>query len=225
MMKKFFAFLATFALLFMTVSCFEEWGDSNEIPEGAVDLGLSVYWASSNLSATGLCKNPEDYGDHYAWGETEPKGKYDWSTYKWCSGQATSLTKYNSDSDWGTVDNKKVLEANDDAAHVALGGNWRMPTYEEWTELVKNCTWTWTTLNGVNGYEVKAANGNSIFLPAAGWREYSNLNYAGNSGSYWTSSLSEVHRGYACYVYISPSGTFLSDSARLEGLSIRPVAK
>ena len=225
MMKKVIAFLAAFALPFMTVSCVEVEGDTNEVPEGAVDLGLSVYWASSNLSVTGLCRNPEDYGDHYAWGETEPKGIYDWSTYKWCSGKHASLTKYNYDSDWGTVDNKTVLEANDDAAHAVLGGNWRMPTYEEWTELVKDCTWTWTTSNGVNGYEVKAANGNSIFLPAAGWRENSYLNYAGDSGSYWTSSLGSVHRGYACDVTLSASGVFVSDFGRLCGLSIRPVTK
>ncbi len=131
-----------------------------------VDLGLpsGLKWATCNVGATA----PEAYGDYYAWGETAPKTIYNWSTYKWCNGSYDTQTKYCTSSSYGTVDNKTVLDLADDAARANWGGAWRMPTDEEWTELRENCTWTWTNLNGKNGYEVKGANGNSIFLPAAG---------------------------------------------------------
>ena len=132
-----------------------------------VDLGLSVKWATCNVGAT----KPEEYGDYFAWGETQPKDYNDWSTYKWCIGSYNTLTKYNTSSSYGTVDNKTVLAKTDDAATVNWGGSWRMPTDTEWTELRENCTWTWTTQNseygyGVHGYRVTSKkNGNSIFLP------------------------------------------------------------
>jgi len=157
---------------------------ANSQPE-AVDLGLSVKWATCNVGAT----KPEEYGEYFAWGETEPKGDYSWSTYKWCNGSSSSLTKYNTDSSCGTVDNKTVLASEDDAAHVNWGGDWRMPTDAEWTELRTNCTWTWTTQNGVNGRLVTGPNGNSIFLPAAGVRIGTYLSDAGSCGLYWSSSL------------------------------------
>lgn len=150
----------------------------------AVDLGLSVKWASFNVGAS----SPEEYGDYFAWGETEPKSTYSRITYKWCNGSSTSMTKYCTSSSFGTVDGKTILDLADDAAHVNWGGNWRMPTKAEQDELrnTNNCTWTWTTQNGVNGYKVTSKkNGNSIFLPAAG----SSLGYAGSSGYYWSSSL------------------------------------
>ena len=86
-----------------------------------VDLGLSVKWATFNVGAT----KPEGYGDYFAWGETEPKDVYDWSTYKWCNGSSTTLKKYNVDSNRGTVDNKFFLESVDDVATVRWGGDWR----------------------------------------------------------------------------------------------------
>ena len=127
-----------------------------------VDLGLSVKWATCNMGAS----SPEEYGDYYAWGETETKSTYDWNTYKWCKGSENTLTKYCTDSDYGTVDNKTVLDPEDDVAHVKWGGNWRMPTDAEIEELRENCIWKWTTQNGKNGYKVTSKkNGNSIFLP------------------------------------------------------------
>ena len=151
-----------------------------------VDLGLSVKWATFNVGAS----TPEEYGDYFAWGETEPKEVYDWSTYKYWQGSESTLTKYNTDSSYGTVDNKTTLELNDDAARANWGGRWRMPTDAEMTELRTNCTWTWTTENGVNGYKVTSkSNGNSIFLPAAGYRVNSDLSNAGSRGIYWSSSL------------------------------------
>ena len=186
-----------------------------------VDLGLpsGLKWAACNVGAT----KPEEYGNYYAWGETEPKTIYDWSTYKWCNGSNTTLTKYNTDSDYGTVDNKTVLEPEDDAARVNWGGAWRMPTDEEWTELRDKCTWTWKTLNGVNGYEVKGSNGNSIFLPAAGCRSYGYLSSAGYFGDYWSSSLITDYPYGAWGVFFSSDGVSRRSISRFYGLSVRPV--
>ena len=154
-----------------------------------VDLGLpsGLKWATCNVGAN----SPSDYGDYYAWGETSTKSDYSWSTYKWCNGSDNTLTKYNTNSDYGMVDNKTRLELSDDAARANWGGSWRMPTYEELYELINkdNCTWTWTTQDGKNGYRVTSrTNGNSIFLPAAGYRSGDNLNYAGRDGRYRSSS-------------------------------------
>ena len=161
-----------------------------------VDLGLSVKWATCNVGAT----TPEGYGNYYAWGETTPKTtSYDWGTYRYCNGTSDSMTKYCTQSIYGTVDNKTTLELTDDAARVNWGGSWRMPTRAEQDELRNNCTWIWTTQNGVNGYKVTSnKNGNSIFLPAAGYRYNSNLYGAGSNGHYWSSSLltSDSYRAY-----------------------------
>ena len=189
---------------------------------GYVDLGLpsGTKWATCNVGAT----KPEEYGSYYAWGETEPKTNYDWSTYKWCNGDYDTLTKYCTDSNYGTVDNKTVLELADDAAHANWGGAWRMPTDAEWTELRENCTWTWTIKNGVNGYEVKSeANGNSIFLPAAGYRDNDDLNFAGNYGYYWSSSLSMGYPYNAWVVDFYSDYVYRSYYSRCIGQSGRPV--
>ncbi|MCQ2342397.1 MAG: hypothetical protein MJZ75_02740 [Paludibacteraceae bacterium] len=157
-----------------------------------VDLGLSVKWANMNVGAT----TPECYGDYFAWGETSPKTTYSWSTYKYCQGSSTTMTKYCKNSSYGTVDKKTVLDPEDDAAHVNWGGNWRMPTKAEQYELIKNCTWTWTSnynSTGVKGYIVKSTkNGNSIFLPASGYYDSSLLYGVGVCGDYWSSSLFDV---------------------------------
>ena len=121
-------------------------------PEGAVDLGIMItrtdgttyklYWAKSNLSDKGLCTNPEDYGDYYAWGETKPKENYSWLMYKFGKSSSGPFSKYSTPRSDGPIDNKTVLEPEDDVAHVKLGGKWRMPTDFEWTELRAKCTWT-----------------------------------------------------------------------------------
>lgn len=109
-----------------------------------IDLGLSVKWATCNVGAS----KPEDYGDYYAWGETTTKSDYDWDTYKWCKGTYDTMTKYCTDSYYGTVDNRTTLTSSDDVATVKWGSKWRMPTKEEMKELDEDCTWTWTTQNG-----------------------------------------------------------------------------
>ena len=185
-----------------------------------VDLGLSVKWATCNVGAN----KPEDYGDYFAWGETTTKGIYKWSTYEYCNGSSFTLTKYNTKSSIGSRDNKRTLELGDDAAHVNWGGSWRMPTYAEWTELREQCTWTWTTQNGTKGYKVTSkSNGNSIFLPAAGYRYDSSLLCAGSSGSYWSSSLSTDYLGHAWYVRFYSSDVIRHLSHLNYGFSVRPV--
>ncbi len=210
-----------------------------DVPAGAVDLGIvmtrkedgttyKLYWAKSNLSASGLCANPEDYGDYYAWGETAPKDDYTWATYELCNGSETTLTKYNDDSDFGTVDNKtefKDYDYEDDAARQTLGGKWRMPTDEEWTALRTQCTWTWTTQNGINGRLVTASNGNSIFLPTAGYRDDTGLDDAGSYGYYWSSSLTTYDPSYAWYVYFFSGDVHMYSTSRYYGFSVRPVSE
>ena len=188
-----------------------------------VDLGLSVKWATCNVGAT----KPEEYGNYYAWGETETKTTYNWSTYKWCNGSAETQTKYCTNSDYGTVDNKTVLDLEDDAARANWGGAWRMPTDAEWTELRENCEWTWTSDyngTGVAGRIVTSnINGNSIFLPAAGWRDDGDLDGAGGSGYYWSSSLSSVGPDDAWSAYFGSDGVLRGSDYRYDGQSVRPV--
>ena len=184
-----------------------------------VDLGLSVKWATCNVGAT----KPEGSGNYYAWGETKPKSDYSWVTYKWCNGTANSLTKYNTSSDYGTVDNKTMLDRADDAARANWGGSWRMPTDAEWTELRTQCTWTWTSQNGVNGREVTGPNGNSIFLPAAGYRYGTSLNYVGSYGIYWSSSLD--YTLYAWHVHFTSDYVDRDYGHRYYGQSVRPVTE
>lgn len=185
-----------------------------------VDLGLSVKWATCNVGAT----KPEEYGDYFAWGETEPKSTYNWSTYKYCNGSSSTLTKYNTDRSKGTVDNKTTLELSDDAARANWGGSWRMPTDAELTELREQCTWTWTSKNGVNGYKVTSqSNGNSIFLPAAGYRSGSSLYYAGSYGYYWSSLLNTGYPGRAWGVDFRSGSVSRYYYSRCHGHSVRPV--
>lgn len=132
-----------------------------------VDLGLpsGTLWATMNIGAT----NPKDYGDYFAWGETEPKNVYNWYTYKWCNGSNNkALTKYCSDSSYGIVDYKTELERVDDVAYVNWGPSWCMPTKEQQDELREKYRWTRTMRNSVNGYLVIGPNGSSMFLPAGG---------------------------------------------------------
>ena len=190
-----------------------------------VDLGLSVKWATCNVGAN----KPEEYGDYFAWGETQPKSTYNWSTYKYCNGSLTSLTKYCTNSSYGTVDNKTILDAADDAARANWGGSWRMPTDAELTELREQCTWTWTTQNGVYGYKVTSKKSGytnkSIFLPAAGYRNDSSLYSAGSYGSYWSSSLDTGYPYYAWGVYFNSDDVSRGYGNRYYGFSVRPVCQ
>lgn len=182
-----------------------------------VDLGLSVKWATCNVGAT----KPEEYGDYFAWGETAPKHNYDWSTYKWCKGSCETLTKYNTSIFYGTVDNNTDLDIDDDAAHANWGGSWRLPTKAEQDELTNNCIWIWTTKNGINGSLVTGPNGNSIFLPAAGYCLGTDFGGISEYGYYWSSSLSASINAY--FFRLSSNNVTWSDYGRHYGFSVRPV--
>ena len=188
-----------------------------------VDLGLpsGIKWAAYNVGAT----KPEEYGGYYAWGETEEKSNYSWSTYKWCNGTYNTMTKYCTDSSYGTVDNKTVLDPEDDVAHVKWGGSWRMPTKAELDELRNKCSWQWTTLNGVNGYRVTGPNGNSIFLPAAGYRDGTSLFLEESYGYCWSSTPNESRSSYAYSLYFDSSDYGWDGYYRGDGQSVRPVCE
>ena len=182
-------------------------------------------FAEINMGAS----SPEEYGDYYAWGETETKDIYDWSTYKWCNGDYNNLTKYNDDSYYGTVDNKTVLDPEDDVAQVKWGGNWRMPMDAEIYELRENCIWEWTTQNGKNGYKVTSKkNGNSIFLPAAGrcgggdvsGQGGGDVSGQGDDGYYW---LSTPRHSDAFDLYFDSGGQYSYGAWRYSGFSVRAV--
>ncbi len=195
----------------------------------SVDLGLpsGTLWATCNVGAA----SPADYGDYFAWGETTPKSDYTWATYKWCEGEKSTLVKYCTESYWGSVDGKTVLEASDDAATANWGSAWRMPTTEEQQELFNTeyCTWTWTTRTNskgklIPGYEVKSqSNGNSIFLPEAGYRVGTSLAQAGIFGYYWSSSLNSSLANEACYLDFGWKSHTWSNYSRHYGVSVRPV--
>lgn len=188
-----------------------------------VDLGLpsGTLWADRNVGAD----SPEDYGDYFAWGETTTKDTYNWSTYKWCEGDSYPQIKYCTNSSYGTVDNKTTLDFEDDAAYVNMGEEWRTPTDAEQIELRDKCTWTWTTLNGVNGYKVTGPNGNYIFFPAAGWRTNSKLYAVGTYGHYGSSSLYESHPYNAWNLDFNSDVRTMSNYGRYFGLSIRAVVR
>lgn len=181
----------------------------------AVDLGLSVKWASCNVGAV----EPDEYGKYYAWGETEEKSDYSWKTYKWCNGDSYSITKYNS------TDDKETLDLEDDVAHVMWGGKWRMPTKNEWEELRKKCSWKQTIQNGHDGYKVIGPNGNSIFLPATGYRRYTYTSSPIFDGYYWSATLypHDKENEYAYEFYFYNKSLFITNRIRCEGIPVRPV--
>lgn len=199
-----------------------------------IDLGLpsGTLWATYNVGAT----KPTEYGDYFAWGETEPKDVYDWNTYKYAKVSLTedvlqkwqldTLTKYNTGKEYpGTIDDFTTLLPEDDAATANWGGEWRMPTNEELKELTENCEFNWTEINGVSGTKFTAKNGNFVFFPAAGYRYNSQIsNSVGINGVYWSSSLFEEEDDDAYRFMLSTkSGYSFAPIKRHNGLSVRPV--
>ena len=235
-MKQILPFIALSAIAVLSVfSCQKEPANTTPAPPtpSLVDLGLSVKWATCNLGAS----KPTEYGGYYQWAGTKDvsdTGIYlDWSNcpYHTGSDNQSGWTKYNTESSYGTVDNKTVLESMDDVASVVLGGKLRIPTDEEWMELrnTDNCSWTWTTIDGVNGYKVQSKKSgytnNWIFLPAAGYRSYDRLVIVGSYGFYWSSSLGTEGTFNACSMYLSSSLVFRGHRYRCFGQSVRPVCK
>ena len=197
------------------------------VPPQAVDLGLKVIWADRNLGAD----SPSDYGNYYAWGETEPKDFYDWSNYKWATGSKYSITKYNTNSSYGNVDNVKQLLPEDDAAAAATNGVWRMPTREELQNLLSSCIWEKTTIKtedgDVFGYTVKSATtDNSIFLPAAGCIIGSEPNKHNQYGLYPSSEIctgGSYKDDYCWYLFFQSGEKIIYGDSRARGWAIRPV--
>lgn len=190
-----------------------------------VDLGLpsGTLWATMNIGAS----SPEECGDHFAWGETTPKNVYDWTTYAWSKGSASTLTKYCENSSFGFngfVDYKTELDPEDDAAAANWGGEWRMPSVEQVQELVENCSGQWTTLNGVYGRLFTGSNGATLFLPVTGERYGSELNYT-NDGMYWLRTLKPTYSWSAYHLYVGRYiANWLNDwFYRSTGLTVRAV--
>ena len=186
-----------------------------------VDLGLSVKWATCNIGAS----SPNDYGDYFAWGETEIKNDYSWSTYKWSNGSEQELIKYCFRNDHGTIDYNRTLRMEDDVANVKWGDNWRMPTSDELKELRNNCTWEWVYVNGVNGYLITGPNGNYIFLPAANSRQEQKRMYSSGSGAYWSSELNFYDDNEADILWFCDDTYKWSTNERCYGHTIRPVTE
>ena len=200
-------------------------GGGNQGNHEYVDLGLpsGTLWATCNVGAT----TPEGYGDYFAWGETQTKDNYDWITYKWCNGGLDQLTKYCNNAGCGYngfTDNLTTLEPSDDAVTANWGNEWRIPTREEFEELYNNTTVTWIQQNGVNGSLFTASNGNSLFLPAAGFRKNSNLGEVGSYGYYLSSSLVIGSPVHAWNLYFrSDYVGMVGNNYRDEGFPVRPV--
>lgn len=193
-------------------------------PHEYVDLGLpsGTLWATCNVGA----ENPEDYGDYFAWGETKPKDAYLWSNYQHCKGSYETITKYCNYSYFGYndfTDDLTELELNDDAAYVNWGTNWRMPTKEQQDELWMECTSNWTTRNGVDGREVIGPNGNSLFLPATGYRDGTTYFASGSVCYLWSRTLESGPNGSALYSALSRVEFYVTYMQRCLGLPIRPV--
>lgn len=216
-MKRFFTIIVLVTMSLIVFTACETPIGGNEKEQNMheyVDLGLSVKWATCNVGA----ESPEEYGDYFAWGEVEPKEYYDFSTYKHVI-DGDRLIKYY------YFDSISELEPEDDAAIVNWGGAWRMPTLEEQKELIDDCTWEWTTQNGVDGHKVTGPNGNSIFLPAAGYMDGSTLRDAGSGCDYWSSTLSSDYPYNAYSIYFVSQFVFWDWGARDLGHSVRPVCE
>ena len=180
----------------------------------SIDLGLpsGTLWASCNIGAS----SPEEYGDYFAWGETTVKDDYSWQTYQWCNGTYESMST-------DCVDSIELSQQYD-AALAKWGNQWRMPTMADFKELTTECTWTWTTQNGVKGYEVKGTNGNSIFLPAAGCRRDGTVLHGGYTGCYWSTTLYGDDTQHAHLLYFNDeSYSYKFRNFRVDGRSVRPV--
>jgi len=244
-MKNLLLILMTIALPLVFTSCSDEKDEPDSPNQEYVDLGLpsGTMWATCNVGA----KNPEDYGDYFAWGETTPKDEYVWQNYKWAHWEYDTISEYYYnlvDQTWykyydrywsknGYVegDGKMELDPEDDAAYVNMGSNWRMPTLEQLQELRAKCNWLWTQRSGVKGYQVTGPNGKSIFLPASGG--YSSNHYNdGECAYYWSRTrsssdklnLEAADHGEAYILFFNSWGKQqVWYDSRYVGITVRPV--
>lgn len=259
-MKKFLTTL-TLAVIAASVfnSCKKEDDDSismSELQKGivyladaqgheyeAVDMGFitRVCWGTCNLGAT----SPEQNGNFYAWGETQPKDNYTWKNYKWAEDSKLTLTKYNSTDNNGTLDpgtdlehQKLALDKDDDCVRASRGGAWRLPTKEDFTYLVQHSTFKYCKANGVWGYmftsTVKNYEDRSIFIPFAGMmdthpgKQESEHKHFGKIGRYWTNTRKKTPSYQADVMELINTddipNAVLNAQDRYIGLPVRPVA-
>lgn len=188
----------------------------------AIDLGLpsGTKWACCNIGAS----SPEGYGGYYAWGETSEKNWYTEANYLYYTGQDTDGDG-RIERGFGVVDlGSDIAGTSYDVAHVQWGGSWVMPSYERQKELIDYCSGKWTTVNGVYGVLKTGPSGSQIFLPAAGYRCYDNLDDAGSLGYYWSSVRKPGGSGRgAHYYYFYSLGGYQSNRYRDYGQSVRAV--
>lgn len=197
-----------------------------------VDLGLSVEWAKWNVGAT----SETECGDYYSWGETELKSNYDWSTYKYAKGANNKLTKYCLNNSYqsqywggdGDPDNLTLIQPIDDAANIRYGENWRIPTVSELGEL-EALQSKWVTnykgVQGLNGRVFTGTNGNTLFIPAAGYKSIESTSRFGTHGYLWSSRL-ETNMSPAfseTFIINSTNGYNQEPLERAVGVNIRPV--
>lgn len=178
----------------------------------AVDLGLSVKWASCNVGAN----SPEKHGGYYAWGETEEKSDYSQETYK------------HIDSGGYKYIGSNICGSPYDVAHMKWGGSWRMPTLEEIEELCNKCCWKRTSVKNITGYRVTGPNGNSIFLPATGTFNGTKVYYPEIQGLIWSGSLSKISRSHAYglgYFFLNGNSYECEENYRHLGRTVRPVTE
>jgi len=192
----------------------------------AIDLGLpsGTKWCCCNVGAS----TPEGYGGYYAWGETQPKEYYDWSTYKYCKGSFLQLTKFCTNSLYGNngfTDGLTELLPENDAVTANWGSPWHLPTFEQITELLNNCSREWTIQNETNGILVIGPSGGQLFLPAAGYRWFDDLIGAGCIVYYWSSSLYQNFSYGAYGLYFSSGYWDWGSSNRDRGRSVRAVCQ
>ncbi len=210
-----------------SITLFAQWSlgvTGNANGHDYVDLGLpsGKKWATCNVGAD----SPIEFGDYYAWGEITPKETYTWSSYLWCNGEESTITKYSDNPNEGYngfTDNLRTLLPEDDAATVNWDASWRMPTYSEMFELKTNCVVTWITKNGINGRLFTGPNGNSIFLPAAGNRYDNTSGGAGTYGSYWCSNFTTGFPTGARMLFLDSGDCVLENGYRFVGQQVRAV--
>ena len=192
-----------------------------------VDMGFNTktLWATCNIGAS----SPEQSGDYISWAESEAKDSYTWTTYKYCNGDQLSITKYSLDVEHAnnrTYDTISILQPMDDAAKQILGDNWKIPSKREYTELISNCDTKSCKLNGVWGYLFTSKkNGNSIFIPFAGFRDMEDLMHNGTYGFYWTNELYSTTDVYILNMARNTNPVCTKYQERDMGLPIRPVTK
>lgn len=213
-----------FALLALLMVCAVSCNNSKSINgHEYVDLGLpsGTLWATCNIGAT----MPEEYGDYFAWGETETKDAYNWSSYQYCKDGDSTFTKYCCNSEYGNdgyTDTLTILQDDDDPA-TAWGVKWHTPSMTQWEELIQYTTNKWTIQNGVKGMLFTANNGKSLFLPAAGVYSNNWFDETDPDGGYWSNSLCTDFPNCARGMHFYSEGYAIHCIFRKSGCSVRPV--